>query len=451
MVLRWLELASLYLDKNHDLLEKNSDLKYNNTINMLTIIGFSHHRCPVGLREQITFDSGQYHVYSKEISSLLNSDSVIFLSTCNRSEIIIETKCAFDKDIVLSWLATHMHIGLDKIQNNYYVHTNFTAVTHLLNVCCGLHSKLVGESQIFGQFKKAYTLAKKHEQLSPKLDRLIQELFTITKRIRASTKIDQYTGSISKTIKALALKHVNASSKLKILAIGTGEMTMSALKAWDEVSASSIIIASRSQERAENFAKMFYGTGIKIQEIPRYIDEVDIVISASASQLPLIGKGMVESALHRNPNKQITFFDLAVPRDIEPEISGLSGMSIYNIDEIQQKISELSNKREHAFALAKGMVASEVQKLQQKIYQREHQAAIVTLRSEHLKAKESHLQKALQQLASGKDPAAIIETCLNQFSKQILHGPTTILKEAIATEDETKVSALIQLFAQDTP
>jgi len=411
---------------------------------MISILGFSHHRCSISFREKVAIDIKQYKNMIHTIQALTMCEDIMFFNTCNRTEIIMGSEHQVDIKSVLIELSQHCDINYEQLLKHHYCFTNQKAISHLLRVACGLDSRLVGEAQVFGQLKNAYKAAKDVHAIQGPLDWIMQEIFTATKTIRHQTQIDHCSESIGYAIKKLCQHHEISLNQSNILFVGTGEMISLALQYIFKEKPLSITVASRSLDRAQDFARPYLGKGIKVQDLPKAIKSADIVITASQSQLPIIGKGMIETLLAEK--KHLTLFDLAIPRDIEPEISNLDHVTLYHLDQIQGFIEKEGQQRDDRIQKAEQLVSTLSSEILKTINLKNQQQLIIQLRERSFQITSEQIKKAKMLLTKGTCPEAVIVDSLQQLTSRLLHLPTTQLKNAIYQKDQEKTMHLKQLF-----
>ncbi|MAJ81750.1 MAG: glutamyl-tRNA reductase [Legionellales bacterium] len=412
---------------------------------MISIFGFSHHRCSVDFRERVSLPQDQFCSVLRKVQQLTQCEDVLFFSTCNRTELVIGSNNDIPKKVLLNWLSAHCNIEMSILEKHHYLYTKEKAIHHLLRVCSGLDSKLVGETQVFGQFKTAYSIAKDAGTLDGSMDWILQEVFSIAKAIRHTTKISHNSESMGYAIKKIVQSNNQTIQSSNLLFIGTGEIISVAIDYLGKELPNSITIASRSLQRAIEFAKPHHGKGIRIQDVPNAIKHADIVISASASQLPIIGKGMIETIL--KDRNGLTLFDLAMPRDIEPEIASLKGITLYNIDQVQSFISHTEMQRETRVKAAEKAISDAIPHLMKELTIKDQQGIIVSLREKMHDLKNIQLKKAQQQLTQGQNPTDVLNENLNQLTNRLLHLPTALLRSALLNEDVHTLKHLKDLFS----
>lgn len=417
---------------------------------MLFVIGFNHHRCPIDLRERVCIDDETFYSHLNALKALLGCESLVMLNTCNRSEFVFDGNGITDLKPLLNWIATHSHLCPHVLNEHVYYHEKLDAIKHILHVCCGLDSMLVGEQQIFGQFKRAIAKARELGHMHNGLFLSCQKIFQACKYIRHTTQISQSTGSLGYAIRKFSQQHFKSSSSLNHLFIGTGETIDLVVNSMNEYrNQGRWMIASRTIERAKTISQSYQLEPIRIQDIPSVLSDIDVVVSATSSQCPLIGKGLVETVMKSRQNKAMLFFDLAVPRDIEAEIEQVANCELYNIDMLQSFLQHDANNHLNASIKAKKMIDDEAETIYAAITTQEDLSHLVSFREHILALKDEQIDQALKALTLGEKPNHIIQKHLTQLTHRFLHMPTVKLKDAIQTNRKDIIDASKYLFEND--
>jgi glutamyl-tRNA reductase len=325
------------------------------------------------------------------------------------------------------------------------VHRDIEAIRHIMRVACGLDSMVLGEPQVLGQIKQAYLAAQEAGTVGNQLKRLFPAVFEVSKEIRTNTNIGAHPVSLAYAITLLTKKNFDCLADCRVLLIGAGETIELIATHLHGIGVKQIIVANRTIEKAQNLVETVRAHTIQIQDIPTYIKDCDIIISATASQLPIIGKGLIESTLAHKKNRPLLLVDLAVPRDIEPEVKTLEHVFLYNIDELHDIISQNLKNRGAAAQQAELMV-----ELRANTFLRDmrlfHARHVITEYRHRLdKIRITEQKKALKQLQLGHDPEVVIEQFGHNLMNKIIHHPTIKLREA-ASEDQCEIFQRIKTF-----
>ncbi len=315
----------------------------------LITLGLNHTTAPVSIRERLVFPSEQLQQALRELVGISGINEAAILSTCNRTEVYCDINIENEESEVLQWLGDYHHFKPEDIKPFLYRHLDKSAVRHALRVACGLDSMVLGEPQILGQLKSAYQSADDAGTLGHQLGRLFQHAFSVAKQVRTDTAIGASPVSVAFAAVRLAQQIFSDLGKQTALLIGAGETIELAARHLAGNGIGNIIVANRHVARAQDLAEQYGGRGISLPEISKMLTQADIIISSTASPLPILGKGMVESALKQRKHRPIFMVDIAVPRDIEPEVNDLRDVYLYTVDDLQQVIEDnLESRREAA-------------------------------------------------------------------------------------------------------
>ena len=405
----------------------------------LNIIGLNHKTAPLVLREKLVFHSDQI---SHDLLDLKCNkvNQVAILSTCNRTEIYFNGP---KKQIVCQWLADYHHIKLSQLKKHLYHYSNKDALTHAYQVASGLDSMFLGETQILGQMKQAAKISDYAGTQGKFLSQFFQTVFEAAKEIRSKTNIGASNTTIASTIISLTKKIFGDLYQTKIIFVGAGEMTELIAKYFNKHQPEKITIANRSIFRGKKLANKIGAETCLIGEIHDQLYEYDIVISATGSQLPVIGLGMIERAIKKRKHKPMLLIDLAVTRDIESETSKLNDIFLYTLDELAQIAQEGIDNRTDAVKDANIIIEKKVKNFYKKINKKKASTTIVSLRNQFEDNRQKEINKAKKQLANGKSIDEILETLSNNLSNKFLHHPTKALNDSAANETK-EISELLK-------
>src|SRR3569833_1194459 len=315
----------------------------------------NHKTAPVEIREKVAFSPPQVSDALKELTTLPAVQEAAILSTCNRTEIV----CYLEEDqsqTVVDWFQHYHKLKGDELSPYLYLYPDQFAVRHLLRVAAGLDSMILGEPQILGQMKEAYLTALKSGTLGP----LFQHTLSVAKQVRTDTAIGSSPVSVAFAAVSLAKQIFSDFSKHTALLIGAGETIELTARHLQEQGIGRIIIAIRTVEKAHALATEFGGFAISLGDMPNHLAEADLVISSSASQLPILGKGAIERAIKQRNHRPILMIDIAVPRDIEPEAGELEDVYLYTVDDLHEIIQEGLRSRQEAAKQAEEIIENQV-------------------------------------------------------------------------------------------
>lgn len=411
----------------------------------LLIVGINHKTAPVALREKVAFAPDELGQALHDLKSSEGLAEVAILSTCNRTEIYAVTGNAGQQEIA-AWLSRYQGLPAESLHSSFYTLTGTASVKHLLHVAAGLDSMVLGEPQILGQVKECFARAEAHNTVGPTLHRLSQHTYRIAKKVRSSTAIGQNPVSVASIAVDLAAQLFSDVADCTTLLIGAGETIELVGKHLISAGARNLIIANRTLENAEVLAGKLGGTAITLTEIPDHLADTDIVIASTASPLPILGKGTVERALKQRRHKPIFMVDLAVPRDIEPEIANLRDVYLYSIDDLEQIIAENISNREEAAREAETIINQALNDMDAVDRSRDAVEVLVKFRQKHEAIKDIELGKALARLGKGEDPVEVLTSLANQLTNKIIHTPSVQIKQASALGKDEVIEAINHLF-----
>ncbi len=409
----------------------------------LLTLGLNHKTAPVDIRERVAFGPD---IIVGALRSLLEQSQVeeaVILSTCNRTELYCMSD---DPDAVASWLASFHGLELETISPYLYRHAERDSVRHLLRVASGLDSMVLGEPQILGQVKSAYQTASDAGATGKLLERLFQHTFAVAKQVRTDTAIGRSPVSVAFAAVSLARQIFADLSKQTALLIGAGETIELAARHLDQHGIGRIIVANRTVERAHNLANQFGGYAIALTEIHAHLAEADIVISSTASPLPVLGKGAVESALKKRRHRPVFMVDIAVPRDIEAEVGELNDVYLYTVDDLQEVIEENMRSRQEAAEAAQEIIDLNTEEFMGWLRSLDAVNMIQDFRRRSEALRDEVLDRALSQLRGGKSPEESLRFLAHTLTNKFLHAPSARLRQASSEGEMALLQAAERLF-----
>lgn len=386
--------------------------------------GINHKTAPLDIREQCCFDTKHTALALEQLCKRPAVNEAVILSTCHRTEIYCRTE---HKHAVPEWLSAHFNTDLSAYS---YQHEGIDTVRHVMRVASGLDSMVLGEPQILGQLKNAYRLACEVGTTGEQLNQLFPAVFSTSKQVRTQTNIGKNPVSLAYAVTQLAKRIFNHLNACTVLFIGAGEMTELIATHFHHEGIQRAYFANRTLERAEQLALPLSGEALRMADIPTILHDVDIIISATASQLPIIGKGMIETTLKHRKHRPLFMADLAVPRDIEPEVNQLDDVYLYNIDDLKDILSQNRQNRAAAAAEAEAIIELQAQHFIHQLRILNAGDMISRYRQQLLSHRDIALEKAHQQLAQGKDPHAVLCAFARSLTNKCLHQPTLKIREA---------------------
>ncbi|OCG79364.1 glutamyl-tRNA reductase [Gilliamella sp. Occ4-3] len=404
----------------------------------ITIFGVNHKTAPVALRERLAFpneivDKALYSLYQHPLV-----DGCVILSTCNRTEIYLSYEHQTDylrlKQSVESWLGQFHHLDVDLYQDSFYWYDGQQAVEHLMSVASGLDSMIIGEPQILGQVKQAYSFAQEQNCLSVQLKKLFQKVFHVAKIVRSETNIGTNTASVAYAACLVARHLFSDTSNLNIMLVGAGETIELISRYLKPHGFNQVIIANRTREKALKLAVDIDAEIISLPDIANRLKDVDIVISSTASPLPIIGKGMVERTLRARNHRKMLFIDLAVPRDVEEEVSQLNNVHLYTIDDLQKTVESNLEQRAIAAKEAQYLIQEQAELFINWLKTRHAVAYVKQYRSNAESIKRELQIKALNAIRQGANIDDVFAEFSHRLTNKLIHAPTQTLFHA-ATHD----------------
>lgn len=414
----------------------------------LLIVGVNHQTAPVALREKVAFTPDQLGPALDDLKRHQNLSELSVLSTCNRTEIYTIATAEQAANII-QWLASYHDESEEDLLGCVYTHYGAAALKHLMRVAVGLDSMILGEPQILGQLKESFSKANEFKTLGPQLNRISQNTYRVAKAVRTETSIGESTVSAASTAVELASQLFANLADCNALLVGAGETIEIVGKHLRNANVKQLVIANRTLQNAETLAAQLSGTAVSLNDLSEHLANADIVISSTGSELPVIGKGMAERALKTRRHKPIFMVDLAVPRDIEPEVNDLRDVYLYTIDDLQQIISENLSSRTEAAAEAETIIDEAVSQFSLDDKSREVTDTLIRFRRHHDDIKQQELDKALKRLTNGEDPEAVLTSFANQLTNKIVHNPSVQMKQAKAEGRDDVLDAIHRLFDLD--
>ncbi len=410
------------------------------------ILGINHRTAPVALREKVAFGEERLLAALRTLRQETGVAEVVILSTCNRTEVYWAGSASGAE--LSQWLERHHGHNLD-LAASLYVHQEQRAVEHAFSVASGLDSMVLGEAQILGQLKDAYRAAQEAGSTGPTLNKLFQAAFSTAKRVRTETRIGENAVSIASAIVSLARRVYSDLSEHTALMVGAGEMNALAARHFMSAGVRRMVIANRTVARAETLAAELKAHATGLNDLDRELAQADIVISCTASLVPLITKGAVEGAIRARRRRPIFMVDLAVPRDIEPAVADLEDVYLFSIDDLQQLIDENRQQRAAAAGGARRLIDEEVARFLSESRAHDAGPAIRALRQQADAIRQQTVEQARRLLAAGKSTEEVIDYLANTLTSRLLHTPTQALRQAGETADSALAEALTRALIEE--
>ena len=439
----------------------NAVIKSIITIMKLLTLGINHHTAPVAIREKVAFDPEFLQEALHDLRQHLVGENhaglpeATILSTCNRTEVY----CAANDpnaenllhEVTFDWLAKTQKLAPSSLQPHVYSLPQSDAVRHAFRVACGLDSMVIGETQILGQMKDAVRTANDAGVLGTYLNQLFQKTFSVAKEVRGSTEIGAHSISMAAASVRLAERIFGSISEQRVLFIGAGEMISLCATHFVAHKPKTISIANRSIERGQELADSIANENIeaesfRLSELPGRLHEFDIIVSSTASSLPIIGLGMVESALKQRRHKPIVMIDLAVPRDFEPEISRLNDVYLYTVDDLGAMIQTGASLRQAAVSQAEVIIEDRVGNFMHWVQGRSAVPIIQDIQQQGEHLRQLELERAMKRLMRGDDPQEVLNAMAQGLTNKFLHGSLHALQHSNGAERDALIKLLPKLF-----
>jgi glutamyl-tRNA reductase len=428
------------------------------TVNVLAL-GLNHTTAPVDLRGKLAFSPEQLTpaLHGLRERLLRSVPEAAIVSTCNRTELYVAaaagTAASSTQALVrpaLDWLAEQGGISGNQLLSHSYVMEDKAAARHAFRVAAGLDSMVLGEPQILGQMKQAVRVADEAGTLGTTLHQLFQRSFAVAKEVRTSTEIGAHSISMAAAAVRLAGQLFEDLSKIRVLFVGAGEMIELVATHFEARSPKSIALANRTLERGEKLASRFGAEAMQLADIPARLHEFDAVISCTASTLPIIGLGAVERALKARRRRPMFMVDLAVPRDIEPEVAQVTDVYLYTVDDLSALVQTAGEKRQAAVQQAEAIIDAGVQSFSQWLDQR---AAVPLIQALNRQADDwgaIELARARKALARGEPAERVLEAMARGITHKMLHGALAELHAAEGDERSKLADTVARLFLRQS-
>lgn len=415
----------------------------------LFVLGLNHQTAPVDLRERVSVPDSLQGQALESLMQVPGIEQAVLLSTCNRTEIYCHIATEHEPALA-RWLAEHHGIAPEALSAYLYQHQDEKAVRHLFRVASGLDSLIMGEPQILGQVKQAWSIARQQHSVHGLLDRLFQHTFATAKRIRTETRIGAHPVSVAYASVKLARQLFSQLDQSSVMLIGAGETIELAAQHLAQANVKRMVIANRTLVHAQTLASRFSAYALPLADAAKHLAEADIVISATASPVPVLYAADIVAAITQRRHKPMLLIDLAVPRDIAPDVADLDDVYLYTVDDLDHVLEEGRAFRQQAAAEAEVLIALHAEHFYSEMKAMENQGGLLKLRQRAEHERDLQLDKARQALARGENADTVLETLANQLSNKFLHAPTAALKQAARDGDTALMRAAEQIFQLDS-
>ena len=414
----------------------------------LYTFGINHQTAPLAVREQMAFNAETMEPALHDLVEQGEAKEATILSTCNRTEVYCSTQAP---ERIVNWLANYHQMETRDIEPYLYTLPHEQAVKHAFRVASGLDSMVLGEPQILGQMKQAVRCAEQAGTLGFLLHKLFQRTFSVAKDVRTQTEIGTNLVSLAAAAVRLSERIFPSIAEQNVLFIGAGEMIELNAVHFAARSPKRITVANRTLERAQTLARRINGHAITLNDLPEQLAHHDIIVTSTASPLPILGKGMVERALKQRKHRPLFIVDLAVPRDVEEEVSELNDVFLYTVDDLAEVVRDGQDARQGAVHEAEVIIDSGVANFIHWMESREVVPTIRALRDNAERHRRHEMEKALRLLAKGEDVAKVLESLSNSLTNKFLHAPTHTLNQVQAGERDAFLDMVHRIYHLHTP
>lgn len=414
----------------------------------LVVLGLNHQTAPLAIRERLAFTPAELPEALESLTAVRGIFEAAIVSTCNRTEIYCNAR---EAGLARQWLDSvraHSAVSLD---DSLYVYQGDEAVRHVFRVACGLDSMVMGETQILGQVKEAERIARETGSLGPLLNGLFPRAFAVAKEVRSQTRIGAESVSMAAAAVKLAERIFPSVADTRVLFIGAGEMIELCARHFHAQQPRKIAIANRTLARGEHLAREFSAEAILLSDLNSRLAEFDVVVSSTASTLPIVGKGLVERALKSRKHRPIFMVDLAVPRDIEAEVADLADVYLYTVDDLAEVVRLGVESRQAEAEAAESIIVERVGDFGRWMASRALAPTIRDLKDHADRITRHELSRARKNLAGGETPERVLEEFARQLSNKFLHAPFSALNAASADEQEDLVKLIRRLYRLHDP
>lgn len=411
----------------------------------LLTLGVNHKTAGVALREQLAIQNEHQNEVFQLLKELHGCSECAIVSTCNRIEFYLAgNNLSLQK--VVSWLANYKSVDESILTSSMYHAWDEEAVQHVMRVASGLDSLVLGEPQVLGQLKGSYALAKEYGSLGSYLEKFFQVAFSVAKEVRTDTAIGANPVSIAYAAVNLAKHIFTEISQANVLIIGAGETAELLATHLHQANVANLAVANRTYERARLLADQFSGESMTLQQLPNSLSQFDIVISSTGSQLPLLGKGTVEAAIKRRKHEPMLLLDLAVPRDIEPEVTELQDVYLYSIDDLQVVVDKNREQRNDAAQEAERIIQRRSDGFMHQLRELDAIGTLTCFRRKVEEIREIELQAALYRLEKGESAEDVISRMSRAIINKLMHEPSLQIRKSGALGQVQHLEWVRQFF-----
>ncbi len=411
--------------------------------------GVNYRTAPLEVRERIAFpEEGIVAALHAILQTVPSVSEAAIVSTCNRTELYAALDPA-DEGLIPAWLASYRAVEPGELASMAYSYWDADAARHIIRVASGLDSQVLGEPQILGQVKTAYEIARNAGTLGPELNLLSQVTLSAAKRVRTDTDIGRNPVSVAYAAVVMAQQIFSDLKSKRALLLGAGETIQRVAEHLNELGIGTMGVANRTLANAETLAARFNGRAMQLTDVANHLHEYDIVIASTGSALPVLGKGAVEHAIRLRRRRPMFIVDIAIPRDVEPEVADLSDVYLYTIDDLTEIIEENVRQRRMAAESAETLVDDGASRYLRERRAHQARALLRSFRDQAEAIKSIELERALRDLKSGGDPEAVLNALARSITNKLIHQPTVAIRDASAEGRADLLEYLKTLYRLD--
>jgi glutamyl-tRNA reductase len=416
----------------------------------LVSIGVNHKTAPIGLREQVAIGRDELPDATRALAAIPGVTECMIVSTCNRVELLAVVDSSDTQ--LNTFFANHFGINPEVLLPHLFEYRDEEAIGHLFRMAASLDSMVVGEPQILGQVKEAFSVARAAGTVSSQLEHLMQGAFAAAKKARSETGIGSNSVSIASVAVDMALKIFGSLHGRTVFLVGAGKMSELAARHLVQQGAGAILVSNRTEERARALAGQFNGRVIRFDQLYETASEADIIISSTGAPMPIFRREHGQAFLHARKNRPMFFIDIAVPRDVDPEMNKLDGIFVYDIDDLQQVAASHMEERSREAVDAEMIVAAEVERFHQRQRTVSAAPAIVALQRKAEEIRQGEIQRLHARLGTlSEEQLAAVEALTRGLVNKFLHPPMQALKQAAREGDSARLDALCEAWSVATP
>ena len=417
----------------------------------LFVFGINHTTAPIDVREKLAFAPEITAMALHQLVAQSAVSEAAILSTCNRTEVYgslsMDAMPVEDHhQVIAQWLSEFHQVPLHQVENHSYFQQAGQAVKHMMRVASGLDSMVLGEPQILGQLKSSFSVARQEKTATSHLIRMFQSAFNMAKYVRTHTAIGENPVSVAYAAVAMARQIFARLEDQTALLIGAGETIELVARHLHDAGLKKIIVANRTLARAQELAHEINAQAVLLADIPDHLAEADIVITSTASQLPILGKGAVERALRQRKHQLMFMVDIAVPRDIETEVGDLDDVYLYTVDDLKDVIDEGVRSRQEAAKVAEVMIEEGLATFLEVERSLDAVGSIRDYRQRMEALRDIELERAMALLAKGEEPHLVMQRLARGLTNKMMHAPTVQIKKASALGDQESLGLLQTMF-----